>query len=85
MVGGAAGLAVLSRGVVVVVDGAGRGGAELDVGLRPAKELAYSWIGAATLHVQLCKHIQRMWSYQNIPYNQVYPEFRGSNHRENMP
>ena len=41
MAGGAAGLAVLSRGVVVVVDGAGRGVAELDVGLRPAKELVY--------------------------------------------
>ena len=41
MARGAAGLAVLSRGVVVVVDGAGRGGAELDVGLRPAKELVY--------------------------------------------
>ena len=41
MAGDAAGLAVLSRGVVVVVDGAGRGGAELDVGLRPAKELVY--------------------------------------------
>jgi hypothetical protein len=36
--GGAAGLAVLSRGVVLVVHGAGRAGAELDVGLRPAKE-----------------------------------------------
>ena len=41
MAGGATGLAVLSRGVVLAVDGAGRGGAELDVGLGPAKELAY--------------------------------------------
>ena len=39
--GGAAGLAVLSRGVVLVVDGAGRAGAELDVRLCPAKELVY--------------------------------------------
>jgi hypothetical protein len=39
--GGAAGLAVLSRDVVLVVDGAGRAGAELDVGLHPAKELVY--------------------------------------------
>jgi hypothetical protein len=41
-----------------------------------------SWISAPALHVQLCKHIQTMWSYQNIPYNQVYPEFLGANHRE---
>ena len=41
VVEGAAGLAVLSRGVVLVVDGAGRSGAEMDAGLRPAKELVY--------------------------------------------
>ena len=41
MAGGTAGLAVFSRGVVLVVDGAGRVGAERDVGLRPAKELVY--------------------------------------------
>jgi hypothetical protein len=39
--GGAVGLAVLSRGVVLVVDGVGRAGAEVDVGLRHAKELVY--------------------------------------------
>jgi hypothetical protein len=39
--GGAAGLGVLSCGVVRVVDGTGRVGAELDVGLCPAKELVY--------------------------------------------
>ena len=38
---GAAGLAVFSRGVVLVMNGAGRVGAELDVGLLPAKELVY--------------------------------------------
>ena len=41
LAGGAAGVAVLSRGVVLVVDGAGRAGAELGAGLRPAKELVY--------------------------------------------
>ena len=41
VVEGAAGLVVLSRGVVLVVDGAGRAGAELDAGLRHAKELVY--------------------------------------------
>jgi hypothetical protein len=39
--GGAAGLAGRSRGVVLVVDGAGRVGAELVAGLLPAKELEY--------------------------------------------
>ena len=39
--GGAAGLAGLSRGVVLVVDGAGRAGAELVAWLLPAKELEY--------------------------------------------
>jgi hypothetical protein len=39
VIGGVAGLAVLSRGVVLMVDGTGRAGAKLDVGLRPAKEL----------------------------------------------
>src|SRR6185503_17973164 len=41
--------------------------------------------GVPALHVQLCKHMQTMWSYQNILYNQGCPEFRGSNHRENEP
>ena len=41
MDGGAAGLAGLSRSVVLVVDGAGRVGAELVAGLLPAKELEY--------------------------------------------
>ena len=41
MDGGAAGLAGLSRGVVLVVDGAGRAGAELVAGLLLAKELEY--------------------------------------------
>jgi hypothetical protein len=41
MDGGAAGLAGLSRGVVLVVDGACRAGAELVAGLLPAKELEY--------------------------------------------
>ena len=36
-----AGVAVLSRGVAVGVDGAGRAAAELDVELLPAKELEY--------------------------------------------
>jgi hypothetical protein len=35
------GLIVLSRGVVVGVDGVGRAGAELDDELLPAKELEY--------------------------------------------
>jgi hypothetical protein len=61
--------------VVVGVDGAGRAGAELDVELRPAKEF----------HVQLSKHTQIKWPYFHILYNQVYPEFRVSNHHENMP
>jgi hypothetical protein len=39
----------------------------------------------SALHVQLCKHAQIKWSYLHIPYNQVYPEFRGSNHHENVP
>jgi len=38
---GAVDLAILSRGVVLVVDGAGRAGAELVAGLHPAKELGY--------------------------------------------
>jgi len=82
---GAAGLAVLSHGVVLVVDGAGRAGAELDAGLRPTKELVYVFDRRPCTSVQLCKHIQIMWSYQHIPYNQVYPEFLGSNYRENVP
>jgi hypothetical protein len=41
VVGGAAGLAGLSRGVVLVVDGACRAGTELVAGLLPAKELEY--------------------------------------------
>ena len=41
MAGGTAGLDVLSRSVVLVVDGAGRAGGMLDVELRPAKELVY--------------------------------------------
>ena len=41
MDGNAAGLAGLSRGVVQVVDGAGRAGAELVAGLLLAKELEY--------------------------------------------
>jgi hypothetical protein len=83
--GGAAGLAGRSRGVVLVVDGAGRAGAELVAGLLPAKELEYVFERDPALHVQLCKHMQTMWSYHYIPYNQVCPEFRGSNHRENVP
>ena len=43
MDGGAAGLAGLSRSVVLVVDGAGRVGAELVAGLLPAKELEYGF------------------------------------------
>ena len=39
--GGAAGLAGLPRGVVLVVDGVGRAGAELVAGLLPAKVLGY--------------------------------------------
>jgi hypothetical protein len=39
--GGAAGLAVLSRGVVLVVDGTGRAGAELDVGLHHVQDKTY--------------------------------------------
>jgi hypothetical protein len=39
--GGAAGLAGRSRGIVLVVDGAGGAGAELVAGLLPAKELEY--------------------------------------------
>ena len=38
---GAAGLADLSRGVLLVVDDAGRAGAELVAELLPAKELGY--------------------------------------------
>ena len=41
MAGGTAGLVDLSRGVELVVDGAGRAGCEVGVGLRPAKELVY--------------------------------------------
>jgi hypothetical protein len=42
--GGAAGLAGRSRGVVLVMDGAGRAGAELVAGLLPAKELEYVFV-----------------------------------------
>jgi hypothetical protein len=52
------------------------------------------WSGLATMAealtamaggIELCKHIQTMWLYQNNPYNQVYPEFPCSNHHENAP
>ena len=41
--GGAASLAGLSRGILLVVDGAGRAGAELVAWLLPAKELEYGF------------------------------------------
>jgi hypothetical protein len=83
--GGAAGLAGRSRGVVLVVDGAGGAGAELVAGLLPAKELEYVFKRRPCTSRSALQAYANNVVYHYIPYNQVYPEFRGSNHRENVP
>jgi hypothetical protein len=78
-----ASVAVLSRGVGV--DGAGRGGAELDDEFLPAKVLEYVLeLCPCTLRLALQANSNN-WSCQHILYNQGCPEFRGSNHHESVP
>jgi hypothetical protein len=75
----------LSSATLVGVDGAGRASAELDIELHPAKEFEYVFKLRFCTSRSVLQACSKKWSYLHIHYNQVYPEFRGSNHHENVP